>query len=67
MNLGIFLGDYRQCAREFEIAIITNDLVGKIVIIAFIGKIIIDLAGFSKINNLAGNMFNDLEGKRERL
>ena len=53
--------------REFEIAIRTNDLVGKIVFIDFIGKIIIDLAGFSKINDLAGKIFNDLEGKRERL
>ena len=47
--------------------LITNDLVGKFVFIDFIGKIIIDLAVFPKINNLAGKRFNDLEGKHEKL
>ena len=45
----------------------TNALVGKCVFIDFIGKIIIDIAGFSVSYDMAGNLLVDLEGKREKL
>ena len=45
----------------------TNDLVGRLVFIDFIGKIIIDFAGFSVIYNMAGKIPNDLEGKCAKL
>ena len=45
----------------------TNDLVGKCVFIDFIGKIIIDFAGYSVIYNMAGKILNDLENKWAKL
>ena len=45
----------------------TNALVGKCVFIDFIGKIIIDTAGFSVSYDMAGNLLNDLEGKLDKL
>ena len=45
----------------------TNAVVGKCVFIDFIGKIIIDIAGFSVSYDMAGNLLNDLEGKLEKL
>ena len=50
-----------------EIVVRTNALVGKFVFIDFIGKIIIDIAGFSVSYDMAGNLLVDLEGKREKL
>ena len=44
-----------------------GDLVGRLVFIDFIGKIIIDFAGFSVIYNMAGKIPNDLEGKCAKL
>ena len=53
--------------KLLEIAIITNNLAGKFVFIDFNGKIIIDFAGFSLVNDMSGKVFYDLKGKHAKI